>query len=177
MFVVRTPLGAGAVAARVTTMLQRIDPALPVAGVSTLSDALANAIADRRFLLEHVVAFASLALLLAVVGVYSVTSNLVRRRAFEMSIRLALGANRGHLVWLAMRDALIVVTLGVVGGVLLSIVVSPQLAGFLYDVSPRDPATIVRVAAVLIPVVLIASYIPARHASRIDPLIALKMER
>ena len=176
MVVVRTRLGPRAISAGVTPLLRRIDPALPIAQVSTLSDALANAIADRRFLLQHVVGFAALALLLAVVGVYSVTSHLVRRRTHELGIRLALGATRSHLVWMAMRDALAVVGLGVLGGSLVSIVVSPQLAAFLYEVSPRDPGTFVRVAAVLVPVVMLASYIPARHAARIDPLVALKSD-
>jgi hypothetical protein len=176
MVVVRTRLGPRAIAAGVTPLLQRIDPALPIAAVSTLSNALANALADRRFLLEHVLGFAALALLLAVVGIYAVTSHLVRRRTHEWGIRLALGATRSHVVWQAMRDALVVVGLGVLGGCFLSVLVSPQLADFLYDVSPRDPGTFVRVAAVLVPVVMLASYIPARHAARIDPLAALKSD-
>lgn len=95
---------------------------------------LDNAIADRRFILSHVVGFAALALLLAAVGVYAVTSHIVRGRGRELSIRAALGARSAHLVWLAMREGVVV---AVVGG-LLSVALTPQLRGFLYEVNPWD---------------------------------------
>jgi ABC-type antimicrobial peptide transport system permease subunit len=142
--------------------------------VSSLRLALDNAIADRRFLLGHVVAFAALALLLAVIGVYAVTSHLVRRRARELSIRAALGARTAHLVWLAMRDGIVVAAVGVCFGALISIALTPQLGGFLYEVSPWDLSTFLWVALVLVPAVIVASYFPARRAGTIDPLIALK---
>ena len=122
--------------------------------------ALDNAIADRRFLLGHVVVFAALALLLAAVGVYAVTSHLVRRRARELSIRAALGARSGHLVWLAMRDGIMVAAIGVLFGALISITLTPQLGGFLYEVSPWDSSTFLSVALILVPAVMCASVLP-----------------
>jgi putative ABC transport system permease protein len=174
MLVVRSRLDAGAIAKAVTPVVRTVDPALPVVQISTLREALDNAIADRRFLLSHVAAFAALALLLPAMGVHAATAHLVRRRGRELSIRAALGARRGHLVWLAMRDGLVIASAGVSVGALISIMLTPQLGVFLYDVSPWDSSTYLWVALVLVPVVMVASYFPARRAARIDPLIALK---
>ena len=174
MLVVRSRLGARAISSAASAVVHEIDPALPIVKVSTLRDALDNAIAERRFLLGHVVAFAGLALLLAAMGVYSVTSQVVRGRTRELSIRAALGARASHLRWLAIRDGLVVAGIGGCFGLLASALCTPQLAAFLYHVSPWDSGTFVAVALILIPVVVSAAYIPARRAARVDPLIALK---
>ena len=174
MVVVRSRLGVRAIVRAVTPLVRNVDPTLPIVQVSTLRDALDNAIADRRFLLGHVVAFAALALLLAAMGVYAVTSHLVRRRARELSIRAALGARSSHLVWLAMRDGMAIAAVGVLFGALISITLTPQLGGFLYEVSPWDSNTFLWVALILVPAVILASYVPARRAARIEPLVALK---
>lgn len=155
-------------------VVRDVDPALPIAEVSTLRDALDNAIAGRRFLLRDVVAFAALALLLAIVGIYAVTSQIARGRTRELSIRAALGAPAGHLMWLAIRDRLVVTGIGGGLGLLMSALGTPQLRAFLYGVSPWDWRTFLAVSLVLIPVVLAAAYVPAQRAARIDPLIALK---
>jgi putative ABC transport system permease protein len=174
MIVVRSRLTARAISNAVGPLVRSIDSALPVAQVSSLREALDNAIADRRFILSHVVGFAALALLLAAVGVYAVTSHVVRRRGRELSIRAALGARGGHLVWLAMRDGVLVAVVGVFFGGLLSIALTPQLRGFLYEVNPWDWTTLLLVAVLLIAAVICASYFPARRAARVDPLTALK---
>ena len=154
--------------------VREVDPALPIVKVSTLRDALDNAIAERRFLLGRVVAFAALALLLAAMGVYAVTSQVVRGRTRELSIRAALGARAGHLRWLAIRDGLVVAGIGGCLGVLASALFTPQLAAFLSPRRPWDSGTFLAVTLVLIPVVVSASYVPARRAAQVDPLIALK---
>jgi predicted permease len=174
MVVVRSRLTVRAISNAVAPLVRTIDPALPIAQVSSLRDALDNAIADRRFILGHIVGFAGLALLLAAVGVYAVTSQVVRRRGRELSIRAALGARSAHLIWLPMRDGVVVAVVGVFFGGLLSIVLTPQLRGFLYEVNPWDWSTLVLVAVLLVPAVICASFFPARRAARIDPLIALK---
>jgi len=174
MIVVRSRLNARTVANAVAPLVRTIDPSLPIGQVSTLRQALDNAIADRRFILSHVVGFAVLALLLAAVGVYAVTSHVVRRRGHELGIRAALGARGTHLVWLAMQEGVVVAVVGVFVGGLLSIALTPQLRGFLYEVNPWDWRTLSLVAFLLIPAVICASYFPARRAARVDPLTALK---
>jgi putative ABC transport system permease protein len=174
MLVVRSRVSARAISSAATAVTHTVDPALPIVRVSTLRDALDDAIAERRFLFEHVMALAGVALLLAAVGVYAVTSQVVRGRARELSIRAALGAGASHLVWLTMRDALVVGGIGGSFGILISALSTPQLAAFLYHVSPWDVGTFIAVALILIPVVVSAAYVPARRAARIDPLVALK---
>lgn len=174
MLVVRSRLHVGTVAKAVTPVVRTVDPALPVVQISTLREALDNAIADRRFLLSHVATVAALALLLPAMGVYAATAHLVRRRSRELSIRAALGARRGHLVWLAMRDGMVIAAAGVLFGALFSIALTPQLGVFLYEVSPWDLSTYLWVGLVLVPLVMVAAYFPARRAARIDPRIALK---
>jgi putative ABC transport system permease protein len=174
MLVVRSPLDPRAISSVVTTVVREVDSSLPVVQVSTLRDALDNAVAERRFLLEHVVAFAGLALLLAAVGVYAVTSQVVKGRARELSIRAALGAGAGHLLWLAIRDGLVVAGIGGCFGILMSALFTSQLGAFLYHVSPWDFGTFFAVTLILIPVVVSAAYIPARRAAGADPLDALK---
>jgi len=174
MVVVRSQLNLRAIANAVAPLVRTIDPALPIAQVSSLREALDDAIADRRFILSHVVGFAVLALLLAAVGVYAVTSHVVRRRGHELGIRAALGARGAHLVWLAMREGVVVAVVGVFAGALLSIALTPQLRGFLYEVNPWDWRTLSLVAVLLVPAVICASYFPARRAARVDPLTALK---
>jgi hypothetical protein len=174
MVVVRSRLAVRAIANAVGPLVHSIDPALPIAQVSSLRETLDNAIADRRFILSHVVGFASLALLLAALGVYAVTSHVVRQRGRELGIRAALGAGRAHLIWLPMRDGVVVAVAGVFFGALLSIALTPQLRGFLYEVNPWDWSTLLSVAVLLVPAVICASYFPARRAGRVDPLTALK---
>jgi len=174
MVVVRSRLPVRAIANAAGPLVRSIDPVLPIAQVSSLREALDNAIANRRFILSHVVGFAALALVLAAVGVYAVTSHVVRRRGRELSIRAALGARRAHLIWLPMRDGVVVALVGVFFGGLLSIGLTPQLRGFLYEVNPWDWSTLLLVAVLLIPAVICASYFPARRAARVDPLTALK---
>jgi hypothetical protein len=174
MVVVRSRLAARAIANAVAPLVRSIDPALPIAQVSSLREALDNAIADRRFILSHVVGFAALALLLATVGVYAATSHVVRQRGRELSIRAALGARSAHLIWLPMRDGGLLAVIGVLFGGLLSMALAPQLRGFLYDVNPWDWSTFALVGGLLVPAVICASYFPARRAARVDPLTALK---
>jgi hypothetical protein len=174
MLVVRSRLGARAISGDAARVVREIDPALPIMHVSTLRDALDDAIAERRFLLTQVVGFAAIAMLLAIVGVYAVTSQVVRARTWELGIRAALGGSASQLIWVAIRDALVLTAIGVSIGLMISALLTPQLGAFLYNVSPWDMRTYLTVTVILIPVVISAAYGPARRAARIDPLIALK---
>ncbi len=144
--------------------------------VRTMNEMIAASLSGERFTMLPLGAFAGLALLLAVVGIYSVTSYSVSRRTNEIGIRVALGASRMNVMMLVVRHgvmlAMVGLAIGAGGAVLLSGVMRSQLFG----VRATDPATFLVGAGVLMIVVLVASYIPARRATRVDPMEALRYE-
>jgi putative ABC transport system permease protein len=120
--------------------------------------------------------FATLALLLAAIGVYGVLAYLVARRTREIGVRIALGARPGSVLRLVVGQSLRVAALGITIGVAAAVLLAPQIESQLFDVKPRDPVTLAAVAAALLGVALLASYLPARRATRVDPLTALRTE-
>jgi ABC-type antimicrobial peptide transport system permease subunit len=131
---------------------------------------------QRRFSMDIVAAFAITALLLAALGIYGVISYLVSERTQEIGIRLALGARRGEILQMVLRQGLGLAMAGAALGLVGSAIVSHLMAGLLYGVMPTDPLTFVGVTLVLTGVALAACYIPARRAMRVDPMIALRYE-
>jgi putative ABC transport system permease protein len=121
-------------------------------------------------------AFAALALLMAAVGLYGVLSYSVSRRMHEMGLRLALGASARDLMWLVMGQGVRLALLGMAVGLAASLAATRLLAGMLFGVSPLDPLTFAAVAGVLFAAALLASFIPARRATRVDPMVALRYE-
>jgi len=126
--------------------------------------------------MDIVAAFAITALLLAALGIYGVISYLVSERTQEIGIRLALGAQRGKIMAMVLRQGLGLAMAGAALGLVGSVIVSHLMAGLLYGVRPTDPVTFVGVAILLIGIALLACYIPARRAMRVDPIIALRYE-
>jgi ABC-type antimicrobial peptide transport system permease subunit len=120
--------------------------------------------------------FGALALLLAAVGLYGLIAHTATRRTREIGIRMALGAQRGTVLWLILRDAIVLVTLGAVVGIPVAIGLTRFVASFLYGLTARDPATMALATAVLALVTVIASFLPAHKASKVDPMIALRYE-
>jgi putative ABC transport system permease protein len=120
--------------------------------------------------------FAAIALILAAIGIYGVMSHSVSERSHELGLRMALGAHPRHVVRLVVGQALALSSLGVAIGVAGSFAAAPLLARFLYGVKPHDVLTLVLVSSLLIAVTLFASYIPARHATEIDPMATLRHE-
>jgi putative ABC transport system permease protein len=175
-FVVRTTQAPDEMRRSAQTALASIDPALPIAAVSTLQGDLERAVAPRRLLLRLFGVFAGMALVLAALGVYGVTAYLTRRRTREMAVRLALGATPRALERLVLRQGLTIAAVGVPGGVLLALGSSRFLQQYLYDVRPFDAWVYGGVAGVLVLVVLLASYVPAHQAARLDPVRTLKQE-
>ena len=160
----------------VRAAIRAIDPTQPVSNIRTMDDMLSRLIAQRRFSMTLVVAFAALALVLAAIGAYGVTSYLVSQRTKEIGVRLALGAQPGTVTRLVVLDGLRVGLLGLTVGVLGALATTRLASSLLYGVSPRDPVTIGGVSAFLLLVVAFANYLPARRAARVDPLVALRQD-
>ena len=174
--VLRAHLDAAATSIAVREAVQSVDPTLPVFGTQTLSEAASASLAERRFSMEMVAAFAATALLLAALGIYGVISYLVNARTHEIGIRLALGAQHGNILRLVLRQGLSLAIAGAAVGLFSALLVSRFMAGVLYGVKPTDPLTFVGVALLLFVVALFACYIPARRAVRVDPMLALRHE-
>jgi predicted permease len=153
-----------------------LDRDQPIGSIRTLDQILSGLIAQRRFSMALVGAFAILALALALIGAYGVTSYLVSQRTREIGVRLALGADASHISRLVVREGMVVAGTGVAVGVVGALATTRLASSLLYGVSARDPITIGAVAGTLLLVSALANYIPARRASRVDPLLALRQD-
>ena len=170
----RGHLDTAATAELVREQVQSVDPALPVSDTQTLSETVSASLSERRF--SMVALFALTALLLAGLGIYGVISYMVSERTHEIGIRVALGAQKRNIQRIVVREGLALALAGAAVGFVCALVVSHLMAGMLYGVRPTDPLTFAGVAFLLIGVALLACYIPARRATRIDPLVALRHE-
>ncbi len=171
--------GAGTVAAlgaAARASIRAIDPELPVSDVRTLDDVLAESARARRWTMALLAAFAALALVLALIGIYGVMAWMVGQRTREIGIRMALGANGPQVRAMVVRYALKLSGLGMAIGLAGAFAMRRVLASLVFEVSPSDPAIYAGVAAILLAAALLASYLPARRASRLDPSVALRWE-
>ena len=159
-----------------TQVLRSLDPLLPVTNVKTLEELVSGTIARPRFNATMLTLFAALGLLLASIGIYGVLSYSVAQRTQEMGIRMALGADAGVVRRLVVRDGLQVAAIGVIAGLAIALPTTRVLATLLYGVEATDPAVFAAVAATLTVVALAASYLPARRATQVDPMVALRPE-
>ncbi len=164
-------------ASQVRAAVTAVDPEQPVFAVSTLEQYIDRSIAERRFTIALLTTFAGLALLLAAVGLYAVMANSVAQRTHELGVRMALGAQPRDVVRLVVRQGLVLVGIGVVLGIAGALALTRLMTAVLSDqVSPTDPATFAGVTLLLVAIGLLATYIPARRATRIDPMVALRQE-
>jgi putative ABC transport system permease protein len=153
-----------------------VDPQEPVAHIDTMNDVRARSVAEQSFLMTLMGIFAALALVLAAVGIYGVLSYQMSRRTHEIGIRMALGATLRSVSHLVLREGLLVVFTGVAIGMAAALGLTRLLENNLFGVRPADPFVLVGAAAVLVAIALAACYIPARRATRVDPMIALRHE-
>ncbi len=156
--------------------IQKLDPDLAPNEVTTLADRVAKTTAQRRVSMVLLSAFAAIALTLAAVGIYGVSSFAVSQKTRELGIRMALGAQRGAVVWLVLRSALLLGLTGVVLGLLAAMGMTQYLASLLYEVSAFDVTTFAVISVALLLITLLASYFPARRATRVEPVTAIRYE-
>jgi putative ABC transport system permease protein len=174
--VVKTEGDPLALAGTVRKTVWEVDRDQPVSNVSTMEGVLSESIARQRFSTLLFGVFAGVALVLAAVGIYGVMSYSMAQRTREIGIRMALGAQRRDVLKLAVGQGLRLVVIGVAVGLAGALALSRVMTSLLYGISAPDPLTLVTISVVLVAVALLASYIPARRATRVDPLIALRYE-
>ena len=172
----RGHLDAAAIPEHVRRQVQSVDPTLPVFSAEMLSDVVSASLDQRRFSLEIVGLFALTALVLAAIGIYGVISYLVNERTHEIGIRLALGAERKNILQMILRLGLALAITGAAIGLAGALIVSRLMESVLYGVKPTDPITFAAVAVIFITVALLACYLPARRAMKVDPMVALRCD-
>jgi len=173
---VRSKAAPAAMMGSIRAAIRSVDPELPVAGVATLETLVDDAMAQPRFSMLLVSGFGALALVLACVGLYGAVSYSVTSRTQEIGIRLALGAPRRRVFALVLSQCLRITGAGIAIGLALALVLLRAIAGFLYGIEATDPATFASLSIVLLSVALLACYLPARRAARVDPLVAMRAE-
>jgi putative ABC transport system permease protein len=173
---VKTSTPPLAAASMVKSALARIDPEQPVSRIRTMDDVVSESIGGRSFPMLLLTLFAAVALVLAAIGVYGVVSYLVSQRTREIGIRVAFGARKREVVWLVVGRALAPVVAGLALGAMGGVLSARILATLLYGVSPSDPSVIAGIVAALGTTAMVASWIPARRAASVDPLVALRDE-
>jgi predicted permease len=156
--------------------VQAVDPTIPVFGVRRMDEILAKNLGERRFALQLLGIFAGVALLLASIGIYGVMAYTFSRRTNEIGIRMAMGAQRQDILRIALEEGALIVAFGVVSGLVGSLMLTRFLQSMLFDVKPTDPITFAAITALLAGVTLLACFIPARRATQVDPLVALRYE-
>ena len=156
--------------------MRKVDSGLPIFDMKTMTAVMDESLFLERMVAALSVAFGGLATLLAAIGLYGVMSYTVARRTREIGIRMALGAERGSVMWLVLREVGLMAGIGVGLGLPLAFALSRVVQSQLFDLSAHDPVAMIASAALLVVVALAAGYLPARRATRIDPMLALRYE-
>jgi putative ABC transport system permease protein len=173
---VRTTGDPLAIAGAVREQLRAIDKDVPVTHIQSMDHVFAASVAQQRFSMLVVGLFAGLALILATVGIYGVMAYSVAQRSHEIGVRMALGARTSQVLKLILKDGMSLALLGVGAGLLGAFALTRLLATLLFEVTPNDARTLIGVSLLLLGVAFVACYIPARRATKVDPLVALRYE-
>ena len=174
--IVRTPLEPEAIVPGLRAQLSSINKDLPLSKVQTMDELIEDSVVQERFRTWLVSGFAGLALLLAVIGIYAVISYSVAQQTREIGVRIALGATRGDVSKMVLGHGLRLATAGIAIGLISALGVTRILRSMLYSTSSTDLLSFVLTSAVLLAVALLACYIPALRAARVDPIVALRYE-
>jgi len=174
--VVRSRVPLGALGPRIQSAIARVDRSVPVAAPRRVETLVADSAARTRFTVVLLATFAAVALSLGAVGIYGVVAYAVARRTREIGVRMALGARATDVLGMVLREGGVLAGAGVALGIVGALVASRVLASFLFGVTPNDPAVFVTVPVLLGLVALGACVIPARRASRVDPVVALRSD-
>src|SRR6266852_2262860 len=172
--VLRTSLPASLLEQQIRHEVQSIAPGLPVFNASSMNEVLDRSLASRRFSADLVGGFAGLAVLLASIGIYGLLAYMVGQRSREIGIRMALGARRDDILRMFLRKGVALAGVGIVAGLVFSAATASMMASLLYGVRPHDPAVFLIVPLLLLAVAALASYLPARRATQVNPMIALR---
>jgi predicted permease len=175
-YALRTVGNPLAIAKTIRDIVHQADPRIPVTSIRTQAAALDQAMGQEIMFARLCTAFAILALIIASVGLYGAMSYNVARRTAEIGIRMALGAQRGVVVWMVLREVFVLTVLGLGVGLPLAFGTSKFIQSFLFGMTPNDPLALTLAVLTLLGAALLAGYAPARRASRIDPMIALRHE-
>jgi len=174
--VVRTSMDPLRMAPALRTATAELDRELPVSEIGTIVGSIAHSTRERRLTVALFGAFALLAVLLAAVGIYGVVSYSVERRTHEIGVRMALGALRGRILVMVVGRALLLGGVGVAIGIVGALALTRLLRSILYGVSATDPVVFVGVSLFLLAVAALAGFVPARRATKVDPMVALRYE-
>jgi putative ABC transport system permease protein len=153
-----------------------LDQNVPIGDVQTINERLSRTLSYPHLRAIILAAFAGLALLLAAIGLYAVLSQSIAQRTQEFGVRMAVGAERSDLLKLVIREGMVLTLAGLAAGLMITLSLTGLLSSLLYGVKPADPLTLAGVSLLLVLVTLCAAYIPARRASRVDPMVALRYE-
>jgi putative ABC transport system permease protein len=175
-FALRSQTGEGNLLALARAAVQEIDPNIPIVHLETMTQKIANQTSGLRYAARLMAVFGGVALLLSAVGVYGVVATSVDERRVEIGIRMALGAQARNVLALVLRSVVLLTALGLLTGIGLALALTRVLAGLLYGVSSWDLTIFTGVPALLGGVALLATYIPARKAVRVDPMVVLRCE-
>jgi ABC-type antimicrobial peptide transport system permease subunit len=174
--VVRTNVAPAVVTSTLRSGVADVDRDVPVSRMKTQTDQIQESLATEFAFTRVLLAFAAFAVFLACIGLHGLTSYAVARRTSEIGLRIALGAQRANVLWLILRQVVVVTVVGLAAGIPMAIAGGKAVVSLLYGVQPIDPASLVVAAVVMTVVAGLAAYVPARRAARLDPLTALRVE-